>query len=255
MSQKYSFTNTYEIVKYAQTKGFSVSSIMGGTTAYAALIVRMRMLDHGKKEDGGAPELVIGDSHNGTKPAKLLLGYINFLCLNGMVAGDMLYSRRFLHRSPDLMQQLRLELEDIDTSVRKLMLRVNAMRAYNTTVGEQIALTDAAMQERFITRSDQTLSGDFKVDMRRKLLTRRRDGDKRNDMFTIMNVVQENLIRGGSHYISSTSNMLIRMKPIAAVDRNLNINQRIWIEAERIMSNALQQDDVLEHKHDVCDNN
>jgi hypothetical protein len=228
---------------------------MGGTTAYAALIVRMRMPDHGRKEDGGAPELIIGDSHNGTKPAKLLLGYINFLCMNGMIAGDMLYHRKFIHRTRDLMHQLRLELEDIDTSVRKLMMRVNAMRNYNTTIGEQIQLTDAAMEERFVTRSDQHLSGDFKVDMRRKLLNRNRDGDKRNDMFTIMNVIQENLIRGGAHYISSTSNRLIRMKPIAAVDRNMNINQRIWVEAERIMSNALQQDDMFEHKHDVCDNN
>jgi hypothetical protein len=65
-----------------------------------------------------------------------------------------------------------------------------------------------------------------------------------------MNVVQENIIRGGLAYVNS-NRRLQRMRTIGAVDRNLHINQRIWLEAERIMSHALEVEASYDEVVDV----
>jgi hypothetical protein len=234
MSERYSFTNTYDILLHMHNRGFRVTSVMGGTSMYNSVMVRMRNDAYGKHH-GGSPEFIVTDSHDGSKKLKLMLGYITFICMNGMIAGDILYAKSFIHLAPDLMSQVRLELDDIDVHVKKLVNRVASMRSYTTTIGERWLLADAAIEERF----SYDASGAFKSDMRKKLLEPRRAEDTENDLYTVMNVVQENSLRGGISY-NTPNHRVQRMRPISGVDRNMHINQRIWLEAERIMTRSLE---------------
>jgi hypothetical protein len=245
MSQRYAFTNTYDILMHMHRRGFGITSVMGGTSMYNKVMVRMRNPDYGSK-NGDAPEFLVLDSHDGTSPIKLLLGFIRGACLNGCIAGDMLYARSFRHTAPDLMDQIYLELRDIDTHVRALVARIDAMRGYKTTIGEQLVLADAAIKARYGDDKDAS----FIADMRKLALNVRRTEDKETDLYTIMNVVQENIIRGGLAYVNS-NRRLQRMRTIGAVDRNLHINQRIWLEAERIMSHALEVEASYDEVVDV----
>src|SRR5262245_32540238 len=73
MSERYAFTNTYDIVKHIAAKGFGVTSIMGGTSPYNKMMIRMRNAMYDMRD--GAPELVIVDSHDGTSRLKMVLGW------------------------------------------------------------------------------------------------------------------------------------------------------------------------------------
>jgi hypothetical protein len=232
MSSRYAFTNTYEMVKMMQAKGYGVSSVTGGRTKFSKLMVRLRMptlYTHTYGDAGGAPELVIVDSHDGTSRLKMYLGWIQFLCMNGLVAGDMIFARSYMHTAPDLMAQVILELQDVGMYVDKMKDRMVRMMKHETTGAERAYLADSTTRERFGEDRD----GTFVIDMRRKLLEPRREQDKGTDLYTVVNVIQENALRGGMRYTSGARRL--RLADVRSVDKNLSINQQLWNDADAIM--------------------
>lgn len=231
MSDRYAFTNTYDILLHMHNRGFKVTSVMGGRKKWGKVLIRMRHPAYDKRDY--APELCVIDSHDGSSMLTLLLGFIAFLCENGMIVGDMLYRQSFKHVAPDLMQQVLLELDDIQEPINKLSTRVDAMKNHPTTVADRILLADAAIYQRF----GQDKSEGFVVDMRRRMLNRRRYEDEADDIYTVMNVIQENVLRGGMMY--NTGSSVRRLNPISEVSRNMQINQSLWITAEAIMNRSI----------------
>lgn len=233
MSDRYSFTNTYEIIRALVRMGWYVTSVMGGGKSgakYSKFIVRMRHKMYDARDN--SPEIVIVDSHDGTSRLKLLLGIIRLICMNGAVAMDEIFARSYVHLAPDLQAQVILDVQDIEPHIVKLQARVNAMKNYETSIGERIALADEAVKTRF--GEDRTAS--FVADIRMQMLNRRRTEDMPNDMYTIMNVIQENVLRGGFTY--SVNNQVRHMQPINAVGRNVHINQALWKRAEQLVQLA-----------------
>ena len=228
MTQRYSFTNTYDILLHMHNRGFKVTSVQGGTSRYNKVLVRMRPTLY--EQQDYAPELVLLDSHDGSSRLKLFLGFITFLCMNGCIAGDILYGKSFMHLSPDLMAQIMLELDDMGGHVDKLDKRVAAMKSYKVTDTERLVLADTAVKMRF----GEDRSGSFVADMRQKLLKPRRPSDENsNTMFNALNVVQENAMRGGMNYMSN--NRLLRMRDVRSVTMTTNLNQALWKQAEELM--------------------
>jgi hypothetical protein len=236
MSEKYAFTHTYDIVDALRRMNYRIVSIQGGDTRFSHMLIRMRhmlYLEDIRPDTDGAPELIIIDSHDGSKSLRLALGYIRFACMNGCIAGDMLYNRTFRHNRGDLMAAVMLEVQDINSYVATLQSNVTAMRHFRTTIGDRIRLADVATNIRFADDPAET----FKLNMRSKLLYRRRRGDTEEDLHTVVNVIQENAIRGGFHYLSPTDRHL-KSKPVNDVTRNVAINTALWNEATTIMQKA-----------------
>lgn len=228
MSQRYSFTNTYDILLHMHNKGFKVTSVMGGARRYGKVLVRMRHPGYDKRDN--VPELCLLDSHDGTSRIKTFLGVLRLVCMNGCVAGDMVYERSYVHVAPDLMEQILLDLDDLDGPIVKLQERVDKMKAHKTNIAERIALADVAIKKRF----GEDRAASFIADMRRSMLKVRRDADESDDIYTVMNVIQENILRGGMQY--ATEHSVRRVTAINSVDRNMNINQVLWSKAEELIS-------------------
>jgi len=232
MSGKYAFTNTYDILLHMHNRGYRVASIMGGGTSFRKVLVRMRNDKH--RVDQRMPEMCVLDSHDGTTPIKLAIGFLDGVCLNGMIAGDFFYARRYLHRVPDLMQQIMLELDDVGEHITRMNKRLDEYTAYTTTIGERLRICDAAITARW-GNGDGVDEG-FKAMLHAKLLKPRRNEDASQNLYKVMNVVQENTLRGGIHYISN--NRMTSIRPISAVDRNVKINQAIWTAADEVLQAA-----------------
>ena len=212
---------------------FRVSSITGGTSTYRKLMVRMRNTNY--NNDNGisfAPELVLLDSHDGSSRLKLFLGAITFACMNGTIAGDIFYSRSYLHYARDLMAQIRLDMDDIDQHTERLIQRITKMREYKVTHAERMLLADTAIKQRYGDKKDES----FIADVREQMMHIRREEDNDNNLFTAMNVVQENILRGGGYY--THNNRVQHIRAISQVDRNVHINQALWLCAEDIMKKA-----------------
>lgn len=231
MSERYSFTNTYDILLHMHNRGFVVTSVQStGKGRFGKVLVRMRHPAYDRRDD--VPELVVLDSHDGTSRLKIFLGIVRLICMNGCIAGEGLYSRAFKHLAPDLMYQIMLELDDLQQHVTALDERVSRMKNFKTTVAHRIALADAAIHSRF----GDDRSASYVAAMRSNMLRTRRIDDEKDDMYTVMNVIQENVLRGGMHVIQNNS--VRRVNSISAVDKTLSINQSLWKCAEELVQQA-----------------
>lgn len=228
MTDRYSFTNTYDILLHMHNKGFKVSSVQGGETLYKKVMVRLRPTALANSDY--APELVLLDSHDGSSRLKMFLGFIRFVCMNGCIAGDMLYARSYVHLAPDLMEQIMLELDDVGEHIDTLIQRIDRMKQHETTLAERIVLADTAVKQRF----GDDKSGSFVADMRQRMLQIRRNVDNDNSLYCVMNVIQENIMRGGMMYESN--HRVRRMSSIRNVDRSVNINQALWQQADELIT-------------------
>jgi hypothetical protein len=233
MSSKYAFTNTYDIILHMHNRGYRVVSVQGGVGVYKKVLVRMRHTDYDARHEESAPELVVLDSHDGSSSLKMCMGYIRFVCMNGMIAGDMFYSKTFTHRTPDLMHVVILELEDINAYAEKIIQRISQLCRYETTFGDRIVLADAVVRQRWGEEKD----AGFIAEMRSRMLEPRRSEDRGEDLYTVMNVLQENTLRGGMTYMSNY-NRTATVRPISDVNRNMHINQSLWNAAEKLMEKA-----------------
>jgi len=63
------------------------------------------------------------------------------------------------------------------------------------------------------------------------LLEARRDEDKGKDVFTILNVVQENSLKGGMKYLKTSGKSegkSATIKQIGNIDQTIAINKTLW---------------------------
>jgi hypothetical protein len=77
----------------------------------------------------------------------------------------------------------------------------------------------------------------------KKLLIPRRYADDQNDLFTVFNVVQENIIKGGIRGYTVSHNFRpkrVTSRAINGIDQNITLNRALWSLAE----NTMRQRDV-----------
>jgi hypothetical protein len=69
------------------------------------------------------------------------------------------------------------------------------------------------------------------------LLEPRRSEDRRTDLWSTFNVIQENVIKGGVHGVGFNANQQIRhvtTRRINGIDQDVKLNKALWILAEKM---------------------
>lgn len=70
-----------------------------------------------------------------------------------------------------------------------------------------------------------------------QLLHERRYDDKGNDLWTVFNVVQENIMRGGlqgSKIGSNGRRRKVTTRPVKSIDRDVRLNKALWVLTEEM---------------------
>jgi hypothetical protein len=172
------------------------------------------------------PEINLINSHNTERRARLMAGFWRMICSNGLMvsAGIAELSACVTHVGDAAMEidaALEHALENLDDAVDS----IKEWRRMKLTKLQQGIFAQAAGELRFGNKAfDQ-----------HTLLERRRQEDEGNDLWTVFNVIQENLIKGGIRPISNRAT-----RGITAVSENERINCTLWdlaeAAAERIRS-------------------
>lgn len=232
MSQQYGFTDTYHLLQHLRNRGYIVRTVQQtGHGPYGKVLVRLSHPSLANDHDGAA-ELVIIDSHDGSAAFKVWLGYLRFACANGLILGDDVFVRSFKHTQPDLVEQVVLDLDEATGSSTNVLSYVSAMRNCYPSVDAMHQLGRDVAAARFglkpiedameIERASDGL-----------LTTRRRIDDTSQDLFTVMNVVQENALRQGAYY--TYQGRTIKIRTVANIAKQLEINKVAWNSAVRLL--------------------
>lgn len=229
-SARYSFISTKQVLDVFAEHGFFPAKIQESRTrkeenhGFQKHIVRLRKDD--VKVGDEYPEILLVNSHLGSAAFELSLGIFRLICSNGLATNISSYgSYKIRHTgyTDDLVSDA---IRGIESGIPRLVNSVEQFKAIELTQSEQIAYAESAIEASF--------DGDkWDVDPRSLLSVRRYD-DRKTDLWTTFNRVQENVIKGGIRAVSQETNRYRRTRGVNSVDNNLKLNRDLWTLTEKM---------------------
>lgn len=231
LSDKYKLAKTSEIVKRIEGLGFTMDKFVAmkvrkkerqGFQKHRAIFTSPQL----KATTDGVPQLLLTNSHDGTSSVVLQLGFFRYVCSNGLVVGNNLIEPvRVRHSGNDFDDRLIVAINFIVAQAEKLTESIERLKSKTLTGAEIRAFQREALQTR--------LGADVKIED--FFFPVNRDEDKAQDLFTVLNVVQESLIRGGARVILEQDGKR-KDKAIRRVNSLVSqteINTMLWNLAEQ----------------------
>lgn len=157
--------------------------------------------------DEGKLQLLLTNSHDGTSSVILSMGFYRLVCSNGLVIGNTVETIRLPHKGQFIHDNIERAIEKIAAQADNANNDIAKMRSTNLSKSSQNELFYEASKLRFPEK--QVSSVKFNIN---------RYDDRKDDLFTVYNVAQENLIRGGSSaMIFNEETKLFEQKTLRAI--------------------------------------
>lgn len=194
-----------------------------------------KTLDNGEKVVDTYPRIILTNSHDGFNSFKFMLGLFRLVCSNGLVVCDnQMVDMAIRHINYDF-EELRKVVASAIERVPEIVSTMNEMRNVILTDEQKTALATEVVKLRKGVEDDK----DFVVEAEvvEDILTPVRAEDKGNDLWTIFNICQEKMIKGGFG-LRSTRNKLRRQRGITSIKKDMEFNQRLWNTASQYLAAA-----------------
>lgn len=228
--QRYRFVPTIEVVNAMREEGFNPVKVTASKAKtedgvnYVKHSIRFRResdMDTKLAKVGQIlPEIALTNSHNGKTGFIIDPALLRLICTNGLVAATSQGTMRYRHTGKDDLTDR--VLEGVFSVVEEFPLIADSIEQWQSiqlNQEQRLAFATAALPLRF--------DEDAGIDPW-QLLTARRYGDRKDDLFTTFNVVQENLVRGGLRMARSEKGVKRTSREIKSVDRDLKLNRALW---------------------------
>ena len=225
-SPKYQFTPTFEVIEHMQDMGYALTGVKQSSSNvelrknWGIHITRFQHPDLYIKDPQGKiearPEVVLINSHDGTRPIQFEMGLFRLVCENGLVIKDKdMGSFRERHTKMNFQEVKNL----IDEKVSGLQGVVNTISKWN-----MIEMTDKQRYQFAVEALALRLSDDRQPEQYEVLdiLNAKRSVDEQPTLWHTYNTVQENLIKGGFQLNNRQARAI--KNPI----EDFNINQGLW---------------------------
>jgi hypothetical protein len=164
------------------------------------------------------PEILLINSHDGSSSLKLMIGLFRLICSNGLIISSSIMTEITKRHSGEKDEIFRI-LHETTKQFPDIWDRVNEYSTLNLSNNQKID---------FATKVIEFNWGKTSAISPEALLIPRRNEDKRDDIFHVMNVVQENIIKGGVNYMHPYKNTLRHTKSIKNASKDIRINVFLW---------------------------
>ena len=183
---------TIEVVKKLQDEGWNISGVneqRGKNRKITNNYVQMQHPDFAMKNANGKNEalasLTITNSCNGSKPLSLDLGMYRQVCSNGMIAFDQAAESETIKHIQVNYNNLDSFISNVNRKTSVVLNEFEKLKHTNLSVQEMQKLAYEAAQLRYSNLDDIDIND---------LLSVNRIEDEGNDLWTVFNRIQENLI-------------------------------------------------------------
>ena len=245
-SERFRVIPTIEVLRGLEKEGFFAvgarqsASRDATKTDYTKHMIRLRRLDNAQKYRVGDAvcEIILRNANDGTSAYELMAGLFRIRCLNSLVARIATVNSIKVRHSGDALEKV------VDGTYR-VLTQVEAVLAAPQD-WSRIALDDdarAALAASAHALRFSDADGKAKTPIKpEQLLTPRRADDRGDDLWTTLNVVQENVIRGGLSARAPASTdqhgrwrrgRLVTTRAVNNIDRDVKLNKALWVLGER----------------------
>ena len=187
------------------------------------------------RADGEAFEIILVNANDGTSSYQMIPGFFRFVCANGLMVGDTFNEVKVRHSGDAISQVIEGAYTVLDEAPR-ITEQVDEFKGLRLSAPEQAAFAEAAHTLRFPKAHDAEKPTEAPITAEMLLRARRRD-DLGENLWTTLNVVQENVIRGGQRGRVRGSDGRIRRastREVKGIDQNKTLNRALWTLAERM---------------------
>ena len=237
VSSRYAFVPTSQLVSRLRDAGWApVSAVqqrvkLDARRGFQKHLIRFQRRDVVPVKGEYTPELCLINSHDRSSAYQLHAGLYRFICANGMFVGDgdafERVSIRHAGFTPDEVIDASFRILD---QVPAITASVELFRARRLTDAESRAFAAAALRLRYDDPHTAPVGPE-------KLLEARRYEDAGDNLWNVLNRLQENLCRGGLQDESRrrvNGKRFPRTRAITGLDRNVKLNKELWSLAQRV---------------------
>lgn len=194
-----------------------------------------KTLDNGEKIVDTYPRIILTNSHDGFNSFKFMVGLFRLICSNGLVVcNNQMVDMSIRHINYDFEELRRIVASAIE-QVPDIVNTMNDMRNVMLTDEQKTALATEVVKIRKGVEDDENYVVDAEVV--EDILTPVRNEDKGNDLWTIFNICQEKMIKGGFGFRGAT-NKLRKQRGITSIKKDMDFNQRLWQTASQYLMAA-----------------
>lgn len=184
----------------------------------------LRLRRAGQINGQHVPEIIILNSHDGASSFQLLPGIFRSVCTNSLVCGQSFGEIRVPHRGNVVEKVIEGAYEVLGVFDRVEEKR-DAMQSLLLPPPAQQAFAKAALTYRFGEEHQPVTAS--------QILTPRRHEDRQDDLWSVFNRCQENLLKGGLPGRTAKGKRS-HTRAVKGIDSDVRLNRALWVMAEQL---------------------
>ncbi|EGY4506507.1 DUF945 domain-containing protein [Salmonella enterica] len=227
-SEKYTYIPTITLLENLRCEGFEPffacqSRVRDpGRRDYTKHMLRLRRA--GQRTGQQVPEIIILNSHSGESSFQLLPGIWRQVCANSLVCGQSFGEIRVPHRG-DIVGKVIEGAYDVLAVFDRVEEKREAMQSLQLPPPAQQALAKAALTYRFGEEHQPVTTT--------QILTPRRYEDRKDDLWSVFNRIQESLLKGGLPG-RTVQGKRTHTRAVNGIDGDVKLNRALWVMAEQM---------------------
>ena len=231
VSEKYHFIPTIDVITKITEYGWHPVSVQEAGVrdldkeGYQRHLVRFRHFDDLLAPQANAVELLLFNSHDRSTAFSISAGIYRFVCANGLVIADSVFESYKIKHIGDRDNDVAAAIANITSFKPKLEQKIHNFEAIELSESEKQAFARSAIPLRF----EEHLRVDYN-----DLLVPHRVEDEHDDLYSVLNVIQENMLRGNISGTNKETGRRFTSREITSISKDVDVNQGLWNIAERI---------------------
>lgn len=204
VSDKYGFASSRDIISTFEAKGWQVESVQNAhvkkieKAGFQKHLVWLKNDKFGpisglSKNNESLPRLCLVNSHDTSSSLNIMLGVMRTACLNQLITGSVFRFFRAVH-SQSIISKLSNGIDYMSEGIPELIENIQRLQGYTLDLSKRREFARKCIEARFANVKNVVA-----IDFDRALSALRAE-DCALDAYTVLNVVQEKVIRGGVNY-------------------------------------------------------
>jgi hypothetical protein len=241
VSAKYSYASTMDVVRDMERLGWKpVAAKQARERKNSSGIRSFHMIAFENPNvaitKGGETEamvrVILTNSHDGFNSFKFMCGLFRFVCSNGLVVSDMEFANISIRHINYDFNELKVVVGDMIERIPMVVAQMNAMTRVSLTDEQKVELARETYRIRKGVEDGERVEVDDETI--RDILTPVRDEDKADDLWTIFNLCQEKMIRGGFKVVGKNGKTR-KQRSITSIKKDIDFNAQLWQVASRFI--------------------
>ena len=181
------------------------------------------------------PRIIMTNSHDGFNSFKFMLGLFRLVCSNGLVVCDDQMVNMSIRHINYTFDELRRIVATAIEQVPDIVNTMNKMRTIELSNDNKKELA----KEMFKIRKNLDENDNVEVpdEVLEDILTPVREEDNKNDLWTVFNICQEKMVKGGFS-ANTKNNKLRKQRGITSIKKDMDYNQKLWGAASKYLMAA-----------------